>query len=431
MRQPPDNLFRLVRDTDPDVLDTDDLATYMRHVADLKAWCDARLVRATRRQRTLATEGHAGDPRSLLSRHGRTSSKEAAAAAGREQVCTTMPGFEDALTNGTVSAGHVDAIACATKDLDDTERSEFVGEADSLLDQAADHSVDAFAKSCRDLARSIRARHNAQSDIDELERQRAQSKISRWIDQATGMHKTLIEADPVTDRIIWTAIQHQRGQLRQRNQTTGGPKPSWDRLTIDALIEAVTTDTDTTSDSDSGSGGHGDERGESGGVRRRGHPTIVVHIDADTLRHGLHEHSICETDSGINLPVETVRHLACDADIIPIVLNGNSVVLDQGRSKRLATTQQRRAIEAMQTTCSHPDCTVTIDDCRIHHLNPWSQGGATDLCELAPVCEPHHHLIHEGGWTLTITPDRIATWTKPDGHTYWTGPLTNRHPTAA
>jgi hypothetical protein len=106
-------------------------------------------------------------------------------------------------------------------------------------------------------------------------------------------------------------------------------------------------------------------------------------------------------------------------------------VLDEGRAKRLATREQRIAIEAMQATCSHPDCTVTIDDSRIHHLTPWANGGSTDLADLAPVCEPHHHLVHEGGWQLTMTPDRVATWTRPDGRTYWTGTLNDRHPAAA
>ena len=67
--------------------------------------------------------------------------------------------------------------------------------------------------------------------------------------------------------------------------------------------------------------------------------------------------------------METARRLACEADIIPVVLDGEGVVLDEGWAKRLATAEQRIALEAMQSTCSHPDCTVTIDDCRIHHRN--------------------------------------------------------------
>jgi hypothetical protein len=401
MNSPPDAVYAEVRDTDPDTLDSAELDAYLRHVAELRAWCDARQVRATRRQRQLADRGQAPDPRHSLANHGRQSSKDAAAAGEREAVCTAMPGFEEALADGAVSAGHVDAIAGATRDLTDEERSEFVADADGLLADATKQGVDAFARNCRELAKGIRARHNARSDVDELEEQRRQSKVSRWVDRQTGMHKTLIECDPVTDRQIWSAIQRQRGRLRQRNQQSR-TNVSWDRLTVDAVVEAVGS-------------ASGDGRG-----------SLVVHIDVDSLTGGRHERTLCETDSGTHVPIETARRLACEADLIPVVLDGRGVVLDQGRAKRLATPEQRTAIETMQATCSHPDCTVTIDDCRIHHLRPWSQGGRTDLADLAPLCEHHHHLVHEGGWTFTMTPERVGTWIRPDGVTYWAGSLVDR-----
>ena len=405
MRRPPDVIFAVVRDTDPDVLDSAGVDEYLGAVSQLRAWCDARQVRATRRQRQLADEGRAADPQHSLSSHGRQSSKHAKAAADREQVCTAMPGFEDALADGSVSSGHVDAIATATKGLDDGELAEFVGESESLLSTAEQQGVDRFAKQCRDLAKGIRARHNARADADELERQRQQSKVTRWVDQVTGMHKTLIECDPLTDRQIWSAVQRARSRLRQRNQQTPGPKPTWDRLTVDAFAEAV-------------QGGHA------------GNSAVVTHIDLHTLVDGFHEGGLCETDSGVPLPVETVRRMACDADIIPVVLDGAGVVLDEGRAKRLATPEQRIAIQAMQATCSHPDCTVSVDDCRIHHLQPWGRGGQSDLATMAPVCEPHHHLVHEGGWSFTMTSDRIATWTRPDLEVYWTGSINDRHQVA-
>jgi hypothetical protein len=37
-------------------------------------------------------------------------------------------------------------------------------------------------------------------------------------------------------------------------------------------------------------------------------------------------------------------------------------------------------------------------------------------------------LVHEGGWTLTITPDRIATWTRPDRTVFHTGSTIDRAP---
>jgi hypothetical protein len=401
MNSPPDAVYAQVRDTDPDVLEADELDSYTSMVAELKAWCDARQVRATRRQRALAAEGRATDPRHSLSRHGRQSSKEAQATSEREAICGAMPGFEEALAEGAVSAGHVDAIAAATRSLDEGSKADFAAEAESLLDDATRQGVDTFATGCRDLARAIRHRRNAQSDVDELELQRSSSKISRWTDTETGLHKTLIELDPVSDRQFWSAVQRHRGRLRARttNRTT-----SWDRLTVDALLAAVAS-------------------AASGGPSVA---TVVVHTDVSTLVGGRHDATLCETDSGVPVPVATMRRLACDAEIIPVVLDGDGVVLDEGRAKRLATAEQRLAIEAMQRTCSHPDCTITIDDCRIHHLDPWHRGGATNVDRMAPVCESHHHLVHEGGWSLEMSPDRVGTWIRPDGVVHWSGQLSDR-----
>ena len=117
----------------------------------------------------------------------------------------------------------------------------------------------------------------------------------------------------------------------------------------------------------------------------------------------------------------TVRRLCCQADIVPVVLDGDGVTVDVGRAKRVASREQRRALRAMYRTCAHPDCTVGFDDCDIHHVRPWSAGGVTDLDNLLPLCSRHHHLVHEGGWTLTLRSDRTITWCRPDGSIHFDG----------
>ena len=67
----------------------------------------------------------------------------------------------------------------------------------------------------------------------------------------------------------------------------------------------------------------------------------------------------------------------------------------------------------------------------MHHIVWWTNGGPTILVNLLPLCETHHHLVHEGGWNLTMTPDRTVTWTRPDGSTWITHPSINRRPPRA
>ena len=79
-----------------------------------------------------------------------------------------------------------------------------------------------------------------------------------------------------------------------------------------------------------------------------------------------------------------------------------SVPIDVGRSKRLATVRQRRALEAIHPTCAIPDCEVIFDHCNVHHIDYWENGGSTDLNNMIPLCSRHHHAAHEGGWKLKL-----------------------------
>jgi hypothetical protein len=179
---------------------------------------------------------------------------------------------------------------------------------------------------------------------------------------------------------------------------------SFDHLQVDALVDLITG---------------------ARAVDRRV-PEVSVLIDLVTLRDGLHDHSTCETSDGQPIPPDTIRRLGCDADIIPIVLGGDGVPLDQGRACRLATRDQRRALRAMYQTCGHPGCQVRFDACRIHHVQWWEHFGPTDLANLIPLCERHHHLVHEGHWNLTLKPDRTITLRRPDGSLSFEGNTTTR-----
>jgi hypothetical protein len=399
----PDAAFAALRVADPDVMDRDDLAMLVRQCGQLVAWADSVKVRATRRLRALADEGRAEAPKDLLAREGGQSGRDARTADDREKVCTALPSFEGALAAGAVSAGHVDAIASAVRGLDEMTAAEFYASCATLLDKAETQGVDSFGQTCRDLARQVTAEHAAGSEIAELARQRAASTVKRWTDKETGMHHTLISLDPVRDRIFWTAVSHALHKIRRQ---PGHAKTPWKQLEVEGLLAAC-------------SGGSDGERV----------PSLILLCDLETMRSGVHANTVCETEDGTPLPVEVVRRLACEAEIIPIVLNGRGEALAVGRSQRLATPAQRAALRGMHRTCIGPVCTVPFEACQIHHVVPWEDEGPTDLANLAPLCTEHHHLVHEGGWTLAMTPGRVATWTRPDGTEFIRQSTIDRAPT--
>jgi hypothetical protein len=52
----------------------------------------------------------------------------------------------------------------------------------------------------------------------------------------------------------------------------------------------------------------------------------------------------------------------------------------------------------------------------------WRHGGNTDLDNLLPLCERHHHAVHDRGSRITLGPRRELTINLPDGTTLTTGP---------
>ena len=118
--------------------------------------------------------------------------------------------------------------------------------------------------------------------------------------------------------------------------------------------------------------------------------------------------------SGAPIGPETARRLACDATIIPMVLGAHSEILDVGRTKRLVTPAQRRALEFRDRGCVFAGCQAPNWWCDAHHLLEWALDGPTDLDNLGLLCERHHTKIHHG-YRVERRPDgRWRTW-RPDG----------------
>jgi hypothetical protein len=127
---------------------------------------------------------------------------------------------------------------------------------------------------------------------------------------------------------------------------------------------------------------------------------IHVTLDLETLKN-VDATQLFVDGIGAMSP-ETLRQLACDARIIPIVLGGKSEALDVGRSSRLATTAQRRALEARDRGCAFPGCHRTAKWTTAHHIQHWAHGGATDLANMVLLCTHHHKKIHHSEWSVFI-----------------------------
>ncbi|SDZ52021.1 HNH endonuclease signature motif containing protein, partial [Herbiconiux ginsengi] len=95
-----------------------------------------------------------------------------------------------------------------------------------------------------------------------------------------------------------------------------------------------------------------------------------------------------------------------------------------GRESYTPSPILRTALTMLDETCRFPGCGRRANRCELDHTKPWADGGTTTPDNLAHLCPRHHHLKHEGGWTVAPTRDgtRGLTWTSPRGATYTTTP---------
>jgi hypothetical protein len=98
----------------------------------------------------------------------------------------------------------------------------------------------------------------------------------------------------------------------------------------------------------------------------------------------------------------TIRKIACDADIIPILLGSEGRILDIGRTSRVFPPHIRKALNARDQGCAFPNCTIPASWCEAHHITYWSRGGPTSTDNGVLLCTHHHHLIHKEQWKIHV-----------------------------
>lgn len=159
----------------------------------------------------------------------------------------------------------------------------------------------------------------------------------------------------------------------------------------------------------------------SGGVPAAGglRPQVLVTIDSASLLQAFNFGSVLKPmDSAESEPLTaalpgsfafsgpvaaaTVRKLACDADLLPVVLSGEGRILDIGRSQRLFPPHLRKALHARDGGCAFPGCTIPGPWTEAHHIRYWNRGGRTSAENGVLLCSHHHHEVHKENWRIEV-----------------------------
>jgi hypothetical protein len=166
-------------------------------------------------------------------------------------------------------------------------------------------------------------------------------------------------------------------------------------------------------------GGCGEETGgsTSGGPD----PLPDLHLENLAAGAGLDLSALLGADTaglahlahGQAISASALLHLACDAQIVPVIFSDTGGILAYGRERRLASVGQRLALAARDGGCSFPGCDRPPAWTEVHHITEWITGGPTDLDNLTLLlCGHHHRSFEKAGWRIHMR-DGVPWWTPP------------------
>ncbi|MBT0567804.1 HNH endonuclease signature motif containing protein [Williamsia sp. CHRR-6] len=128
---------------------------------------------------------------------------------------------------------------------------------------------------------------------------------------------------------------------------------------------------------------------------------VVITIPIDKLERMT---GVVTTPSGGTIPVADAVELAGHNHAWLAVMDLQEQPLYLGRTKRLASHAQRIMLDIRDKGCTKPGCCLPSSWVQAHHDTDWSNGGATDINNLASACPSHHATIGAGPhqWSTTI-----------------------------
>ena len=152
-------------------------------------------------------------------------------------------------------------------------------------------------------------------------------------------------------------------------------------------------------------------------ARHGSRASITITMALETLQRRLGAHAATLDWSG-PISAATARRLACDAQIIPVVLGANGEPLDVGRASYPVTLAIWRALVARDGGCAFNGCGRPPEWTEAHHRIHWADGGETSVANCCLFCDHHHRVVHNDGWTVELIDGVIHVipppWIDPD-----------------
>ena len=351
-----------------------DVDRAVRRLEALKLRLVAAAARADVPQQTGARS--TGD---WLSKQTRSGSAQGSRDAGlADDLAGSLAGTASAFESGDISAGHAAVIAQSMRRLPSSLTSEDRQTVEaSLVRKATKLTPDQLRKVAR---RAIAAVEPDPAVVDAEEDRQVQSEEDRaWTNARFTLHdngdgtSTGHFTVPTLPAMVLKKVLDAMTAPRRTRETTR--TTDWSQARGQAFTQVL-------------------EHLPVDHLHGKVAATLVITLDHDTLTGKLKTAGL---DTGDLTSAAHARRLACNAALVPAVLNGASQPLDLGRATRLFTQTQRLAGATRHTTCAADGCDIPYAWTELHHRQPWATGGHTNLQDMIPLCGHHHRRLHAGG----------------------------------
>jgi hypothetical protein len=156
-------------------------------------------------------------------------------------------------------------------------------------------------------------------------------------------------------------------------------------------------------------------RGQLGDPKLGQHNGLPVTVIASTTLTQLQKAAgQAVTAGGSLLPISDLIRMASHAyHYLAIFDEHNGRALYLGRTKRIASADQRVVLHAKDRGCSFPGCDKPGYLSQVHHVEAWAaENGLTNIDKLTFACKTHN-LLAENGWTTRKLPNGQTEWTPP------------------
>ena len=279
-----------------------------------------------------------------------------------------LPVLSERFSRGDLSLDQVDAISrIASPDTEELLIADVLGLSNAELDRAARRANPPNA----DDERTVYQRRAAflQWNLDESElnlRANLPAVEGQIVQEAMESAAERIPPNPETGRFDPYPTRLADG-LVEVCATTGDVSSSPLQITVNADLEALTT--------------------ETGGVT--------------------------ELSSGALIPNETARRLCCDAVVQTVITDGSQIIGIGGNTRTVPGWLRRLVYHRDHSQCRFSGCSNTRW-LQVHHIQHWSQGGKTNLDNLILLCGFHHRFVHQHHWHITTDTQGRFQFRRPD-----------------